>query len=305
MNVVDTYKTDLIDRLWNGGLDYTTDPEFLQYLAHTSNKPLYGWMRRHREDERLQDALDVALVEAVESDEERPIHLLVWAGANPHRRVPSVRDWGREDAWSDDSVSSAAELAIVFGRREAFGALRVAAMPGLEEQLRHAHDAQTLRDLATLRPPSDWSEVILNCIRWFSWPGRGRSSWDAREALGFVASSGGKLTSVPAANLRYLRRELLELQDTDSFQWLIRWLKSDKHCDPPIYSNLARTDSMRKKIEALSTGARYVSPSRRQSQAAARRRQAAERKARREEAAAHPRPETAPGGTRRGSDVPT
>jgi hypothetical protein len=61
-NVVDTYKTDLIDRFWRAGVDYTVAPEFVPYLAHTVNKPLYGWLRRNRSDhQHLQDALDMAL----------------------------------------------------------------------------------------------------------------------------------------------------------------------------------------------------------------------------------------------------
>ena len=58
--MIDTYRTDLIDRFWKAGFDYTADPEFASYLAHTVNKPLYGWLRRNRSDQRLQDALDVA-----------------------------------------------------------------------------------------------------------------------------------------------------------------------------------------------------------------------------------------------------
>src|SRR5574341_1490908 len=79
-NVIDTYTTDLIERFWKAGVDYTADPCFVSYLAHTVNKPLYGWLRRNRSDPRLQDALDVALLEAVEKDEELPVSLLLWAG---------------------------------------------------------------------------------------------------------------------------------------------------------------------------------------------------------------------------------
>lgn len=89
-SVIDTYKSDLIDRFWKAGLDFSADPEFASYLAHTVNKPLYGWLRRNRSDRRLQDALDVALLEAVSRDEELPARLLLWAGANPHRNVPAI-----------------------------------------------------------------------------------------------------------------------------------------------------------------------------------------------------------------------
>jgi len=51
--VIDAYRTDLIDRFWKAGLDYTADPVFVPYLAHTVNKPLYGWLRRNRSEQRL------------------------------------------------------------------------------------------------------------------------------------------------------------------------------------------------------------------------------------------------------------
>ena len=51
--VVETYKTDLIDRFWTAGVDYTADREFVLSRARTVNKPLYGWLRRERADQRL------------------------------------------------------------------------------------------------------------------------------------------------------------------------------------------------------------------------------------------------------------
>src|SRR5262249_27137333 len=98
-NVIDTYKTELIDRFWRAGVDYAADRGFVSSLASRANKPLYGWMRRHRSDPRLQDALDVALLEAVEKDEELPVSLLLWAGANPHRKVPMADERAKTEAW--------------------------------------------------------------------------------------------------------------------------------------------------------------------------------------------------------------
>jgi len=108
--------------------------------------------------------------------------------------------------------------------------------------------------------------------------GRG-SSWDARDALQFIAASGGKLTTVPPDQIGYLRRELLDLSNADDFLWLIRWLKNEKHCEPAVYTEVTRTTSMRKKIEALNAGARYLTPHQKMSRAAERRRRTAERKA--------------------------
>ena len=154
--MIDTYRSDLIDRFWKVGLDYTADPAFVTYLAHTVNKPLYGWLRRNRSDQRLQDTLDVALLEAVTEDREVPVHLLLWAGADPHRKVPSVRELGDPEAWEDpEMLSSSAEQAILYGRHQLFRVLRVGTMPDLEDQMAHAHDTSTLEMLVALRPPSD------------------------------------------------------------------------------------------------------------------------------------------------------
>src|SRR6266853_1705171 len=259
-------------------LDYTTDPEFVRYLAQTVNKPLYGWLRRNRADQRLQDALDVALLEAVMDNAELPVRLLLWAGADPHRKVPAARELGRPDAWDPDLVSSSAETAIVFGRHELLDLLRVDRMPNLEGQAARAHDSGILKKLVALRPPTDWSGAILTFVRLFCPPWEGRS-WDARDALQFIASSGGRLTTVPANDLRFLRRGLLDLSNADDFLWLIRWLKNEKHCEPPVYAEVTRTTSMRKKIEALNAGARYLTPHQKMSRAAERRRRTAERKA--------------------------
>jgi len=276
-NVIDTYKTDLIDGFWRAGADYTTDPEFVVYLAHTVNKPLYGWLRRNRSDQRLQDALDVALLEAVMDDEELPVNLLLWAGADPHRRVPTARELGRPNAWDEDNVFSSAEAAITFGRHGLFDVLRIASMPNLEAQGAHAHDSWTLKKLVALRPPGDWSPAILSFIRKLCPPWEPRSTSDARDALEFIGSSGGKLTTVPSNEKRYLRRGLLDLRNTEDFLWLLRWLKNEKHCEPAIYEDLTGTTSMREKFEALKAGARYLTPHQKMSRAAERRRRAAER----------------------------
>lgn len=49
-NVLDTYRTDLIERFWKAGLDLGADPFFASYLAETPNKALYGWPKHHGSD---------------------------------------------------------------------------------------------------------------------------------------------------------------------------------------------------------------------------------------------------------------
>ena len=281
-NVLDTYRTDLIDRFWRAGVNYAADPGFVDYLARTVNKPLYGWMRRNRADQRLQNALDAALLAAVEKDEELPASLLLWAGADPHRKVPDAHEAYDPEAWEEGGLFSSAEAAITFGRQRMFDRLRVKEMPDLGAQAADAHDTATLKLVVALSPPSDWSAVILAFIRRMCWPFGSGSAWDAQEALRFAASKGGRLTKVEPDELRYLRSQLLELRQADDFLWLLKWLKKPKNCEPALFNELTRTPAMRMKLEALDAGTRYVSPSQKMSRANERRRRAAERK--REEA---------------------
>jgi hypothetical protein len=262
-NIIDTYRADLIDRFWRAGVDYSQDPEFEVYLASTVNKPLYGWLRRNRSDQRLRDALDIALLEAVTEDEELPVRLLLWAGADPHRKVPMARELGRPDAWSEYAVFSASTAAITFGRHQLFDVLRMDSMPELEAQFSWAHDCWTLRKLVAIRTPSSWSEIILAFIGRLWQPFEARSPWDVRDALAFIASSGGKLDSASADQIGGLRTALLKVRENDTFLWLLRWLKNERHCVPPIYEEAVRTASVRQRILSLNVGARYLSVSRR------------------------------------------
>ncbi len=255
-HVLDTYQIELIDRFWKAGLDYTADSSFASYLAETPNKPLYGWLKNHRSDQRLQDALDAALCEAVKANKVMAVHLLRWAGADPHRKVPSVSDLGGADSWDEEMVSSSAEMAILYGRHELFNVLRVAELPDLEAQFSHVDDAETLKKLLAIRRPSDWSGVIVNFIRElgsFFWRER---TWAARAALEFIGTSGGRLATLPVDQLGWLRRDLLAIKNSDDFLWVLRWLRQEQHCDSAIYADLIRTPSMKKKMEKVNGGGR-------------------------------------------------
>jgi ankyrin repeat protein len=253
-HVLDTYRTDLIERFWQAGLDYSADASFVSYLAETPNKPLYGWLKHHRSEQRLQDALDVALCEAVKENKVMAVHLLKWAGADPHRKVPSVRDLGDAHAWDEEMVSSSAEMAILYGRHELFDVLRVAALPDLDVQFAHVDDAETLKKLLAIRQPSDWSGVIVNFIRALGPLFWRDSSWRARAALEFIGASGGKLTTLPPDQLAWLRRDLLAIERSEDFLWVLRWLRQVQHCDPAIYADLIRTPAVKKKMARVNNG---------------------------------------------------
>ena len=58
---------------------------------HTSNRPLFGFAKRHREeDSKIQRELDIALVHHAGKGNEKGVQLCLWAGANPHAPSPSL-----------------------------------------------------------------------------------------------------------------------------------------------------------------------------------------------------------------------
>jgi hypothetical protein len=63
-DLFDSYNSGLIERFGTLGVDLTANHEMAAALAyHTSNKPLFGFAKRHREhDAKVQNELNIALV---------------------------------------------------------------------------------------------------------------------------------------------------------------------------------------------------------------------------------------------------
>jgi len=77
--------------------------------------------------------------------------------------------------------------------------------------------ARTLKLIEAPRPPSVWSEVIVGFIRRMCWRYGSASTWDSRDALRPIESNGGRLSTIAPNELRYLRSQLLEVQEADDF----------------------------------------------------------------------------------------
>src|SRR5262249_26445571 len=137
-------------------------------------------------------------------------------------------------------------------------------------------DSRTLKAVVDLHQPTDWSPIIL----WFIWKicaRFGSSSWDSQDALRFVESRDGKLTTFRPEEIGHVRRQLLDLSSRDDFLWLMKWLKKPKNCEPLLFNQLTGTTAMRRKIAALAAGERYLTPSQKMSKANERRQRARER----------------------------
>ena len=81
--VLDTYNVNLYERFRAAGYDLTQRHEMGSYLGHgTSNRPLLGYVKRHREDDpKVQQELNIALGCHARDGNEKGISLCLWAGA--------------------------------------------------------------------------------------------------------------------------------------------------------------------------------------------------------------------------------
>jgi hypothetical protein len=168
--VLDTYQHSMMERFWDLGLDLARGRSLAWYLSEsTRNKPAYGWAKRHHEDPRVARALALALGGAVWEEREKAVALLAWAGADPHRRVPSLR-YSEDDDDPEEDRSSAIELAVMLGR----GTLLKYLSPDpeiddFEELWDSVCDPDTVDRLFDLRPPLDWSKAIRRNVSRMGW----------------------------------------------------------------------------------------------------------------------------------------
>ena len=251
------YQSELMERFWVLGVDYTKGHTFADCLAsNTRNRPAYGWARRHQDDPRIARDLAIALGDAVLEEREKAIHLLLWAGANPHQPVPSLR-WSRDgDEADSEGDSSAVETAVLFGKGSVLPLLKPdPKRDNFDSLLTHVRDPESADHLASVSPPGDWSPAIVNCIREISFDlaGRlGQHDWRARHCLErIVKPHGGVLTAIAPDELRYLRGAILKMRNSYDFRWLIEWLGNPRHCSPAIYAEIVRTPAMQARITPL------------------------------------------------------
>ena len=80
---------------------------------HTSNKPLFGLVKRHSEhDPKIQMELNIALAHHASEENEKGVMLCLWAGADPHAPVHSLRFPGFTD--DDDAEGDGGERFLGF-----------------------------------------------------------------------------------------------------------------------------------------------------------------------------------------------
>lgn len=252
--VLGTNNIDVLDRFWNLGLDLTAENRLACYLSSPTTKPLCGWAKRHNEDPRVARALALALVQVIWNRKERAAHLLVWAGADTHRRVPILEwhDVEDEDENEDDETYTAVEMAVDRGKGSLLRILRPdPQVDDFAKLYASVSDPDTVDFLMRFKPPEDWSAGILRNIYWITNEIFDDRADDHRWCLERIAHHGGRLTTVDPKRVNDLRRDILRMLKTERQRWLLDWLGNPRHCDPSIYDGLMRTPAMQAKIGEL------------------------------------------------------
>ncbi len=247
--VLDSYDRDMIELFWEAGVDYTQDGLLATYLAFTgSNRPLYGWIRRHRDEPRIASAMIQALLKAFLEDHDRAACMLLWAGADPHRLCPP-EDFGLDEE-NENEPRTALEQAVCYGKGKYLkNIMRLdPTRDDLERVSRFICDGEAVDALIAVWPSGDWSQAINHNIRRMSY---GLSQWESqsKKCLERIEFHGGRLSFISSEEIRSLRRDMLNFRYGSQLCHVVELLAEEKFCEPAIFQELMKTGSIRGKLE--------------------------------------------------------
>ncbi len=248
--ILETYSTELYERSFAAGYDLTRGHAMASMLGFgTSNRPLYGFVKRHRlEDSRIQREVDIALGAHVREGNKRGIiSLCLWAGADPHASVPDLGRMYRDD---DRSMGwSAIELAVHEGDLEMLKKLRPdPARDDFDDLYRPARSQHAVQYLAAMRLPVDLTSILQFHLLFIA-PGPLRS-YSSIWALEAILASGIQWRESDRDKLSHVRRSLAKIRD-DDFKTVLRLLGKPAICDPGTFAELTRTKPMQERLLAL------------------------------------------------------
>jgi len=257
-NLFDSYNSDLWRRFQALGVDLTAGYEMAEALAyHTSNKPLFGFVKRHRQgNPAFQRQLNIALLHHAAEGNEKGVLLCLWAGANPHKRVPSLRypnDVDDENSDKDENDRflgwTAIEEACRVGNIKILQRLKPdPSRDSFDDLYRAAKSRYVVKFLAGLGLPKEAGDVIRWHVRWlepspFAYP-------QSADTLRSLFEVGIRWETTSEDQLSSVRRSLLRMSDS-TFVDVMKILATGDHCSPTILQALGRTPTMRARIKKV------------------------------------------------------
>lgn len=246
-----TYDSRLFERFSGLGLDLTKDHAIAHALGeHTSNKPLFGFVKRHRtNDPRMQRALDIALAHHAGEGHEKGVMLCLWAGADPHAQVPWLRYLGYADIEpEDEDRHSAVEAACGGGHAAILEKLRPdPTLDDFDELYRSAANEKVIAILLRQKPPTDAGAVVAIQLARIQYR---FGDYRPTEALRALFAAGVRWQTASPEVIAAARRDILRCTDWE-FTDVMRLLAADDHCSREVLSELARTTSIRERMKRV------------------------------------------------------
>jgi hypothetical protein len=250
-----TYRSELFERFFALGVELTASHELGSALAyHSSNKPLFGFAKRHRErDPKLQKELNIALVHHVDEGNEKGVQLCLWAGADPHAPAPDLRfpsDMNEADSEMDPQNRFVGFTAVEQACRRGHAAILKRLHPDpsrddFDELYGAASSGAITEALGRVALPMNVGAVIRSQMFWLHGPifERRRST----EPLRYLFEVGARWETSTLQEIADVRRELLRMPE-DTFIDVMSLLATKDYCSPDTLHDLGRTRAMRARI---------------------------------------------------------
>lgn len=174
------------------------------------------------------------------------MQLCLWAGADPHAKVPDLHSLLYYRSVDEDEGYSAVEEACSNGHDEILRRLRPdPAVDDFEELYRRAANERVVGVLAEEALPRDGSAVIEWQLSRLVWSGRVSTG-----TLRALFTLGVRWEVSSKAEIAQTRRDLLVLGNW-RFEEVMKLLGSGDHCSSEVLVELARTPTMRARMKAL------------------------------------------------------
>ncbi len=260
--VFGTYSRDAMERFFALGVDLAGDGAMAEALATaTRNRPLYGFVKNHTDDPRIQREVDLGLGYAIGRKNDKAVSLCLWAGGNPRHSVPTMGDG---HVYSDDWTMTAFERAVWEGVPEYLRKLGFdPRSDNIEPLYDVAYRISEVEALARIQPPEDWhpiAERFLDRLTFPLDPDAG-TSWGTTWDLERVFRLGGRLREFSPLAKRRLRKHLKEVTQ-DRARNLVRLLEKHTASDaflgliahPMFLEDYKGWGLRRKWIEELAAG---------------------------------------------------
>lgn len=255
-DLFETYRSELFEHFRVLGVDLTRGHELASTLAyHPSNKPLFGFVRRHREQHPgLLRELDMALGHHVGEGNEKGVLLCLWAGADPHAPAPSLwfpalNEEGGGDADPGERFVGLTAIEEACRRGDARILERLRPDPArddFDELFSSAANGTVVHMLSRHALPKDVGAVVRSQLLWMDLSRFGTPRWS--DTLEAMFKAGARWMESTPDQITDVRRALLRIRDS-TFVDVIKLLAKDTHCAPEILLALARTPAMHARLK--------------------------------------------------------